>query len=178
LSANVAPQLPQPAADDRGERRGRSGARRPRRVKRVLLVALGVLLFLVISALLARFLTPDNLEREEDLALIQAEARGDSASMIRQLDGCSKSASCVATQRENADNPRLRRSGGVKILSLTSATANAPDGGTGTTRLAWTVIGEQPVVQCIGVRRTGNAITGVKVALLSLSAPIANEADC
>jgi hypothetical protein len=178
LSANAAPQLPRQAPQGRRERRGRPDGRRPRRVKRALLIALGVLLFLVISGLLARFLTPDNLEREEDQALIQAEARGDAASMIRQLEGCSASPSCVATQRENALNPRLRRSGGVKILSLTSATANAPNGGTGTTRLAWTVIGKQPVVQCIGVRRTGNAITGVKVALLSLSAPIAGEADC
>jgi hypothetical protein len=34
------------------------------------------------------------------------------------------------------------------------------------------------VVQCVEVRRRGNLLTGVSVALLSLSAPIANEADC
>lgn len=152
--------------------RGRGGRRR------VALIAIGVLVFLVISGLLARFLTTDNAERDDDLALIRAEVRGDAASMIRQLSGCSTHPSCVASAKRNASDPRLRRSGTVKILSLTSATANSPTGATGRTRLAWTVIGTPPVVQCVDVRRTGNALTGVNVALLSLSAPISNEGDC
>jgi hypothetical protein len=161
-----------------GANRTRRPAGSPRRLKRVALIAIGVLLFLVVSALLARLLTPDNLEQEKDLALIQAEVRGDAASMVDQLQGCSKSAACLASVRQNASDRRLRRSGAVKILSLTAATANAPNGATGSTRLAWTVIGTQPVVQCVDVRRTGNAVTGIKVALLTLSAPISNEADC
>jgi hypothetical protein len=40
------------------------------------------------------------------------------------------------------------------------------------------VIGRLPVVQCVEVRRTGNILSGIDVTLLSLSAPIANEADC
>jgi hypothetical protein len=98
--------------------------------------------------------------------------------MIGKLSGCRERPSCVAAAKQNAADPRLRRSGAVKILSLTSATANSPTGATGKTRLAWTVIGTQPVVQCVDVRRTGNALTGVKVALLSLSAPISGEGDC
>jgi hypothetical protein len=138
----------------------------------------GVVLFLAISAWLARFLTTDNLEREEDVALIRAEARGDAAAIISRLENCRASPSCVATARQNAADPRLRRSGEVKILSLTSATANSPGGATGKTRVAWTVLGQTPVVQCVDVRRTGNALTGVDVKLLSLSRPIPNEADC
>jgi hypothetical protein len=149
-----------------------------RRVRRRLLIALGVIVFLVLSALLARFLTSDNLEREEDVALIEAEARGDAAGMIAKLSGCRQKPTCVALQRKNASNPRMRRAGEVKILSLSSATANSPTGATGKTRLAWTVLGQLPVVQCIEVKRSGNALTGVHVALLSLSAPINNEADC
>jgi hypothetical protein len=149
-----------------------------RRVRRRLLIALGVIVFLVLSALLARFLTSDNLEREEDVALIEAEARGDAAGMIAKLSGCRQNPSCVALQRKNASNPRMLRAGEVKVLSLSSATANSPTGATGTTRLAWTVLGQLPVVQCIEVKRSGNALTGVHVALLSLSAPINNEADC
>jgi hypothetical protein len=149
-----------------------------RRVRRRLLIALGVIVFLVLSALLARFLTSDNLEREKDVALIEAEARGDAAGMISKLSGCRESPSCVALQRKNASNPRLRRAGEVKVLSLTSATANSPTGATGKTRLAWTVLGQLPVVQCIEVKRSGNALTGVDVELLNLSAPINNEADC
>jgi len=138
----------------------------------------GVVLFLAISAWLARFLTTDNLEREEDVALIRAEARGDAAAIISHLENCRSSPTCVATARQNAADPRLRRSGEVKILSLTSATANSPGGATGKTRVAWTVLGQTPVVQCVDVRRTGNALTGVDVKLLSLSRPIPNEADC
>ena len=149
-----------------------------RRVRRRLLIALGVIVFLVLSALLARFLTSDNLEREQDVALIEAEASGDAAGMIAKLSGCRENPSCVALQRKNASNPRMRRVGAVKVLSLTSATANSPTGATGKTRLAWTVLGQLPVVQCIEVKRSGNALTGVHVALLSLSAPINNEADC
>lgn len=149
-----------------------------RRVRRRLLIALGVIVFLVLSALLARFLTSDNLEREKDVALIEAEARGDAAGMIAKLSGCRENPSCVALQRKNASNPRLRRAGEVKVLSLTSATANSPAGATGKTRLAWTVLGQLPVVQCIEVKRSGNALTGVAVELLNLSAPINNEADC
>jgi hypothetical protein len=146
--------------------------------KRVALIAAGVLLFLAVSAGLARFLTTDNLEREKDVTLIEAEARGDAPSMIRQLHGCAADPACVGTQRENAANPRLRRSGEVKILSLNAATANSPAGATGRTRVAWTVLGELPVVQCIDVRRTGNALSGVHVTLLALSKPIDNEGDC
>lgn len=149
-----------------------------RRVRRRLLVAIGVIVFLVLSALLARFLTSDNLEREEDVALIEAEARGDATGVIAKLSGCRENPSCVALQQKNASNPRMHRAGAAKILSLTSATANSPTGATGKTRLAWTVLGQLPVVQCIEVKRSGNALTGVHVALLSLSAPINNEADC
>ncbi|HEX4483036.1 MAG TPA: hypothetical protein VH081_04565 [Solirubrobacteraceae bacterium] len=155
-----------------------SSAPRRRRGRRLLLIAIGVLVFLVISGLLARFLTTDNLEREDDLALIQAEARGDSKAMLDKLSACRERAVCVADVQRSVSDPRLRRPGAVKILSLTAATANSPTGATGKTRLAWTVLGEDPIVQCIDVRRTGNALTGVSVKLLSISAPIENEGDC
>jgi hypothetical protein len=134
--------------------------REPAVLKRVALIVVGVVLFLAISAWLARFLTTDNLEREEDVALIRAEARGDAAAIISQLENCRASPSCVATARQ------------------TSATANSPGGATGKTRVAWTVLGQTPVVQCVDVRRTGSALTGVDVKLLSLSRPIPSEADC
>jgi hypothetical protein len=84
----------------------------------------------------------------------------------------------VALVKADASNPRLRRAGAVKILSLKSSTAYALTSTSGQTRLAWTVIGELPVVQCVEVRRTGNFLAGMTISLLSLSAPIPNEADC
>jgi hypothetical protein len=135
-----------------------------------------VVVFLAISALLARFLSIENAERSKEFVLLRAQARGDVSGMLAQLTGCRQRPVCVALVQANAR--RLHRPGAVKILSLKSRTAYSLTGATGVTRLAWTVIGRLPVVQCVQVRRTGNALTGIQVALLSLSAPIPNEADC
>ena len=135
-----------------------------------------MLLFVAVSALLARFLSTENVERDKEASLLQAQAKGDVQRMLAQLDGCRARPACLATARANAD--RLRRPGVVKVLSLKSSTAYALTGASGKTRLAWTVIGRLPVVQCVEVRRTGNPISGITVTLRSLSAPIPNEADC
>ena len=135
-------------------------------------------MFLGISALLARFLSVENLERDADLSLIQAQARGDEAGMLSRLSGCRQDPRCLAQVRANIANPRLRRPGAVKILSLESGTGYALNGATGRSRVAWTVIGTLPVVQCVTVRRTGNFVSGVHVKLVAISAPIPNEGTC
>ena len=150
----------------------------PAALKRVLLIVAAVILFLVISGFLARFLTVENLERDDDLALVQAQIEGRANAMIGDLSGCRTSPACLAQVHANLSNPRLRRAGSAKIISLESPTAYALNGATGRTRLAWTVIGTLPVVQCITVKRTGNPLSGVKVALLSISPPIDNEGSC
>jgi hypothetical protein len=137
-----------------------------------------VLLFFAISGVLARFLSVENAERDDDEALIQAQAKGDANAMISQLSGCRENPACVAEAKARVHNTRLVRPGNVKILQLTSPTAYSLTGSTGRTRLAWTVIGTLPVVQCVLVRRTGNFLTGIHVSLLSVSAPIPNEGDC
>jgi hypothetical protein len=137
-----------------------------------------VVLFLAISGLLARFFSVENVERDDDLALVQAEARGSVAGMLDALSGCRASPSCVAGVKADASDPRLRRAGVVKILQLESKTANSLFGATGKTRLAWTVIGKPPVVQCVDVRRTGSFFAGIDVQLIGLSAPIGNEGIC
>jgi hypothetical protein len=147
----------------------------PRR-RRVAIVLVGVLAFCAISVLLARYLLTENVERNDIAAVLQAQARGDAARELSLLDGCRAKPSCAATVRASA--LRLRRPGAVKILSIKSPTAGALTDATGTTRVAWTVIGRLPVVQCVVVRRTGNALQGLHVALLSLSAPIGGEAEC
>jgi hypothetical protein len=146
------------------------------RARRIALIMVGALLFLALSGLLARFLSVENAERDDLVALLQAQARGDAPAMLRQLSGCRESPSCTAAVQ--ADAAKLQRPGAIKILTLTSPTAYSPSGASGTTRVAWTVIGRLPVVQCVRVRRSGNAITGVKVALLSIGAQIPGENDC
>jgi hypothetical protein len=143
---------------------------------RLALIALGVIVFLLVSGLLARFLSTENDERDADLGLLQAEAAGDAPRLIGLLSGCRVHPRCVATQEANA--ARLRRRGAVKILDLTSHTAYSVTGATGQTRIAWTVIGRLPVVQCVTVRRTGTPISGLSVTLLGLSAPIPNMGVC
>lgn len=146
------------------------------RSARIALIALGVILFLFVSGLLSRFLSVENAERDADLKLIQAQVAGDAAAMVKQISGCAESPACVKSARSNA--ARLRRHGAVKILQLNSSTAYSLTGKTGQTRLAWTVIGKLPVVQCVLVKRSGNFLSGVSFHVLALSAPIPNERAC
>jgi len=138
----------------------------------------GVIAFLAVSAVLARWLSVENLERDEDLRVIQAEARGDPAGMAAMLSGCRESPACVARMRRIDANPRVRRPGSVKILDLESTTSYSLGSSSGPSRVAWTVIGTLPVIQCVQVKRTGNFLTGIKVHLTSIGPPIQNEADC
>jgi hypothetical protein len=167
-----------PAAGARGPREWWRGL--PPRQRRILrtLFALALVVVLVVGALLARFLSVENAERSDDLALVQAEAKGDLAGMLAQLSGCRASPSCLASAKADASDPRARRSGAVKILQLESPTAYSLSGATGRTRLAWTVIGTLPVVQCVDVRRSGNFLSGIHVQLLGISAPISGEGAC
>ena len=135
-----------------------------------------MLVFVAISILLARFLSVENTERSELAALLQAQAQGDVNAMLARLSGCRASPACAATVRANA--VALHRRGDVKILSVKSSTSYSLGAASGKTRIAWIVIGRLPVVQCVQVRRSGNAIAGIDVKLLAISTPIAGEADC
>jgi hypothetical protein len=148
---------------------------RRRRLLKVLL-AVAVLLCLVIGALLARYLSVENVERHDILVLLQAQARGDAARELELLDGCSATPACAATVRAGA--ARLQHPGTVKLLSVISPTAGSLTSKTGTTRVAWSVNGRLPVVQCVRVRHSGDPLSGYETTLLSLSAPISNEGNC
>jgi hypothetical protein len=153
--------------------RDRLGALRPFQIA---LIALGLVLFLAISGLLARFFATENVERDDILAVLRAEVVGNERGMLSRLSGCLAKPECVAAVK--ADAASLHRNGSVKILDLTSATDHSLTGATGPTRVAWTVIGHLPTVQCVTVKRTGNFLTGISVALLSIGRPINSEADC
>jgi hypothetical protein len=135
-----------------------------------------VVLFVAISGVLARFLSTENAERDDVVALLKAQAAGNAEGMLDHTPGCRRSPACVARTRANAIS--LRRPGAVKILTLKSATAYSLTGASGKTRVAWTVLGRLPVVQCVQVRRRGNFVAGISVALVSIGAPISNEGDC
>lgn len=178
MISTVPAPLENPAVAARGPRLWWQGLKpSQRRLLRVGLAA-GAVLVIVVSAVLARFLSVENAERSAELALVQAEVRGDLGGMLAQLSGCRESPSCLASAKADASDPRLRRTGAVKILQLESPTAYSPFGASGKSRLAWTVIGRLPVVQCVEVRRTGNFLSGIHVQLLGLGVPISGEGKC
>jgi hypothetical protein len=133
-------------------------------------------LFLLISGVLARFFSTENIERDDVLAVLRAQVVGNEQAMLSQLSGCRASPKCVSVVKSDAAT--LHRSGSVKLLSLTSSTNHSLTSATGVTRVAWTVIGHLPTVQCVTVKRSGNILTGISVSLLSIGAPIPNEGDC
>jgi G:T/U-mismatch repair DNA glycosylase len=143
-------------------------------VKRPVLIAVAVIAFLAVSALVARWLNDDTVERARVVELLRAQARGDAAAMLRVVR-C-RDASCVAVVR--ADARRLRGRGDVKIALYQSQTAHALRSRTKPTRVVWFTPGRLTTVQCVLVRRTGNVFAGVSVTLLRISAPIGRESSC
>jgi hypothetical protein len=145
------------------------------RRRKVLLAAVGVVVFLAISLLLARYLSTENTERDAVYALLRDQARGDARAMLARLDGCD--ARCRAGVTSNAR--RLARPGDVKILAYQSSTSYALGSAEGPTRVAWTIIDRQlPVVQCVEVQRTGNVLAGRGINLRRLSVPIDRQGSC
>jgi hypothetical protein len=140
------------------------------------LIAVGVIVFLVVSALLARVLSVDGAERAAITSLVQAEARGNAPAMTRLIDGCRRSAAC--RQRATQDALELSRPGKVAILELNSSAGFSLSSTLGTARVAWRAGNGLPVVQCVRVRRAGNVFSGLRIELLEISLRIASNADC
>lgn len=142
--------------------------------RRVVLVVLGVVVFLGISAELARWLSLENVERDDVLSVLQAQAAGNERAMRAQLFQCIYG--CPADVRYDAR--ALKRPGKVLILAYDSQTAYSLTSSEGWTRVAWKAGSALPVVQCFKVRRKGNAISGLTVTLLRVSRPIPDTSDC
>jgi hypothetical protein len=140
-----------------------------------LLIAVGAVVFVGFSYLLARYLSTENRERDAVYALLRDQARGDAPAMLERLDGCD--ARCRANVEANAR--RLKRAGEVKILAYSSSTSYALGHAEGPTRVAWTIVNRQlPVVQCVQVERTGNVLAGTTINLRRLSVPIDRQGTC
>jgi hypothetical protein len=143
---------------------------------RLSLIAVGLLVFLAVSALLARVLSVDGAERSAITALVQAEARGDTTGMEARITGCHASSSCQS--RVAADAAALRRSGEVAILEVNQSAGFSLTSTLGTARVAWRAGSSLPVVQCVRVKRAGDALSGLHVELLKISARIKSDRDC
>jgi len=140
----------------------------------IVLIALAVIVFLAISAILARVFSVDGAERAALTSLVQAEARGDQAAMLRDMYRCD--AAC--RQRVAYVAQAYKRPGVVQIADLTTSAGFALGSTTGTARVAWYARNPYPVVQCIRVQRAGDALTGFTIRLLKISKKIYSDSSC
>src|SRR5947209_17627878 len=116
---------------------------------RAALVAAGIIAFLAVSALVARWLTADNAERTKVEGLLRAQAHGDADGMLRDLDGCA--GPCATTVRAGAR--RLPRPGALQIVDYESATSHALGGPVGQQRAGWQPPPAQNVARSLTGRR-------------------------
>ena len=96
----------------------------------------------------------------------------------RRWSASSTAATRAARRTCSGSRSATQRPGRLEIVRYDSTTAHALGAATGPTRVVWQLAGTLPTVQCVEIRRTGNALTGPGVTLLSLSAPIGREASC
>jgi hypothetical protein len=144
---------------------------------RILLIAAAVVAFLVISAALARILSANGAERSAVVALVRAEAHGDLRAATATISSCADSVACQKTVRDAVAAVPL--AGRIEVLSYEPSTGFSFGGSRGTGRIAWrTAPAGRPVVQCVGVRRTGDPVSGLGVSLTSVTRPIRTDASC
>ena len=147
------------------------------RKRLIALVVAGVVVFVLVTTVLARVLSGDPAEHSAVTALIQDEARGNAGAMLAAMDGCSSDAACHA--RVIADAADLKRSGSVSILQYQQSTGFSLTTTNGIGRVAWEVVDHTlPIVQCVRVRRAGNVISGIHVDLLDITTQIKSGANC
>jgi hypothetical protein len=125
--------------------------------------------------LLARGLSGTGIERARILSVLQAESRGDAAAVLARLPACRAEPACAAVTRTRTR--ALARPGRVEILAYEPSTRLALSTRTGTARVAWRAGTALPTVQCVRARREG-PLSGGRVELLAISAPIGREAAC
>jgi hypothetical protein len=125
--------------------------------------------------MLARALAATGTERSRVLELAQAEARGDARAVLSATPACARQPACVAATTRFVEG--LRRDGEVEILQYKPSVQLPLTRVTGTGRVAWRAGKGLPVVQCVRVRRDG-PLSGAKVEVLSISAPIGTDDAC
>jgi hypothetical protein len=148
-----------------------------RRPKVLLIAGVVFVVFLLISALLARIFSADSAQRAAIVSVLQDQAQGDTGAVISRIQGCSASAACRERAAYNATH--LKAPGSVSVLTLQTVAGGITFGKTvGVSRVAWRIGNGLPIVQCFRVRRAGNPITGLHIELLAVSKRIPSESDC
>ncbi len=146
------------------------------RSRRYLVLASAVVVFLLISAALARILSANGAERAAIRDALEAQASGDPRALVAAIDGCADDDACRATAAANA--AALRSGGELELARLDLSTSFSPFDTTGTARVVWKTPTRLTVVQCARVRRAGNVVSGIEVELTALSRPIRRDTSC
>jgi hypothetical protein len=139
-------------------------------------IVVGILLFLLISAGLARVFSANSAEQSAITALLKSEARGDVNAILDEVQGCRADAAC--RQRAAVNAAALKHPGQVSIILLQPSTSFSIGGTEGTARVAWEIGSSLPIVQCVKVHRTGNPVSGLGVQLLVVSRKITSDTAC
>jgi hypothetical protein len=139
-------------------------------------IGLAVVLFVVISVLVARAVGVGDAQNAAVTALVRSEVRGDTNGVIALISGCARSASCRARAAQLVAT--LRRPGLLSILQVQPSTNVAVTGSVGTARVAWLVGSSLARVQCIRVRNAGNVLSGFTIEILQVSGRLASDATC
>lgn len=148
-----------------------------RRPKVLLIIGVLFVVFLLISALLARIFSADSAQRAAIITVLQDQAQGDTNAVISRIQGCGASAACRERAAYNASH--LKAPGPISVLLLQTAAGGVTFGNSeGVARVAWRIGSGLPIVQCFRVRRAGNPITGLHVELLAVTKRIPSESDC
>jgi len=148
-----------------------------RRPKVLLITGVVFVVFLLISALLARIFSADSAQRAAIIAVLQDQAQGDANAVISKIQGCDARAAC--RQRAAYNAAHLKAAGAVSVLTLQTPAGGINFGNSeGVARVAWRIGTGLPIVQCMRVRRAGNPITGLHVQLLAVSKRIPSESNC
>ncbi len=137
-----------------------------------------VLLFLVVSVELGRYLSASGNERGAVIALLREQAAGDVPKMLERLDGCAEDPGCVTAVRRNV--ARLAAPGTPKILLLESDSAYTLKSTEARTRVVWAILEKNgpTFVQCVTVRKQWSFVEGATVSLRAIGPRIGNEASC
>ncbi len=146
-----------------------------RRSYLIVTLLIGLPIFLVISFFATRGLFATNLERTAVVGLLNAQASGDAEAALSMVPKCRQDPSCVKQLRLRAKS--LRRTGKVQILTYQPSMQFALKEKQGVAQVAWRVDEGAAISQCVRVSRTG-PISGGRVELLSISAPLARGKTC
>jgi hypothetical protein len=147
-----------------------------RRRNVILLIGLAVIVFLAVSALLARAFSVGGAENATITDLVRDEASGRTAQIEATISGCRTDPGCRARVAQNV--AALRRPGGVQIIQITPSSGFSLGATVGIARVAWLAGSSKPIVQCLRVRHDGDVLQGFRIEVLKLSLRIRSDADC